>query len=90
MSPTPSDRTPSDRSGITAEWLTHATGMPIDALVVEQIGGGAGFMGQVFRATLTSNAPGCPQSVIVKLPTNDPGARFIGEMMRVWEREHLC
>ena len=82
--------TPSDRSGITAEWLTHATGMPIDALVVEQIGGGAGFMGEVFRATLTSNAPECPQSVIIKLPTNDPGARFIGEMMRVWEREHLC
>ena len=82
--------TPRDRSGISAEWLTQATGMPIDALVVEQIGGGAGFMGEVFRATITSNAPGCPQSVIVKLPTNDPGARFIGEMMRVWEREHLC
>jgi aminoglycoside/choline kinase family phosphotransferase len=29
-----------------------------------------------------------PTSVIVKLPTSDPGGQFIGQMMRVWEREH--
>jgi hypothetical protein len=82
--------TPHDRTGITAAWLTQAMGMPIDALAVQQIGGGAGFMGEVFRASLTSSAVHCPPTVIIKLPTNDPGARFIGEMMRVWEREHLC
>jgi aminoglycoside/choline kinase family phosphotransferase len=26
--------------------------------------------------------------VIVKLPTAEPGGQFIGQMMRVWEREH--
>jgi aminoglycoside/choline kinase family phosphotransferase len=29
-----------------------------------------------------------PATVIVKLPTADPGGQFIGQMMRVWEREH--
>jgi aminoglycoside/choline kinase family phosphotransferase len=46
-------------------------------------------MGQLARVTVTSSGPDAPTSVIVKLPTSDPGGRVIGEMMRVWEREHL-
>ena len=45
-------------------------------------------MGQLYRVTLSSPEPACPPSVIVKLPTADPGGQFIGQMMRVWEREH--
>ena len=82
--------TPRGLADITAEWLTESMGMPIDSVLVERIGGGVGFMGQVFRATLTSRDSECPQSVIVKVPTDDPGAHSIGLMMRVWEREHHC
>jgi Phosphotransferase enzyme family len=82
--------TPRRHADITAAWFTEAMGMSVDSVVVEQIGGGAGFMGQLFRAVLTSSEVDCPRSVIVKLPTDDPGARTIGQMMRVWEREHRC
>jgi hypothetical protein len=81
---------PRSSDGITAAWLTEATGFAVDAVTVEQIGGGNGFMGRLFRVHLTSRATQCPSSVIVKLPTDDPGALFLGQMMRVWEREHGC
>jgi aminoglycoside/choline kinase family phosphotransferase len=61
---------------------------PIDSLSVERIAAGSGFMGQLYRATLSSPDPDCPGSVIIKLPTTDPGGQAIGMMMRVWEREH--
>lgn len=82
--------TPRELSGITAEWLSAAMGLRIDSLDIERIGDGTGFMGQLFRVALSSPDPGCPRSVIVKLPTTDPGAQFIGQMSRVWEREHSC
>ena len=62
--------------------------MPIDTIDVVPIAVGEGFMGQLARVRVHSIDPNAPRSVIVKLPTADPGARFIGEMMRVWEREH--
>lgn len=43
-------------------------------------------MGQLARVHLQGS--GVPSSVIVKLPTADPGGQVIGQMMRVWEREH--
>ncbi len=82
--------TPRGLADITAEWLAEAMEMRVDSVEVARIGDGAGFMGELYRATLTSRAPDCPRSVIVKLPTADPGAHFIGQMMRVWEREHAC
>jgi Phosphotransferase enzyme family len=82
--------TPRSADGITAAWLAEATGIAIDSLVVEQIGGGSGFMARVFRVHLSSPAADCPTSLIVKLPTDDPGAMFIGQLSRVWEREHGC
>ena len=45
-------------------------------------------MGQLARVVLTSADATTPHTVIVKLPTADPGGRFMGETMRVWEREH--
>lgn len=73
---------------ITADWLASALGASIDSIDVETIAAGEGFMGQLARVTIHSSDPSVPSSVIVKLPTLDPGARFIGEMTRAWEREH--
>lgn len=72
--------------GITAEWLSDALGSRIDRIEAEVIGAGVGFMGQLARVRLVSKD--MPMSVIVKIPSADPGAQMIGGMMRVWEREH--
>ena len=79
---------PSTLDDIDVAWLRDALGMAIDAVDVVPIAVGEGFMGQLARVRVHSTDPNAPRSVIVKLPTADPGARFIGEMMRVWEREH--
>ncbi len=73
---------------VTTEWLSGALAADIDAIDVVKIGEGSGFMGQIARVAITSKDPSVPASVIVKLPTADPGGRAIGEMMGVWEREH--
>lgn len=56
---------------------------PISHITVQTIGQGEGFMGCLARVLIDDE-----DSVIVKMPTSDPGGRMIGEMMRVWEREH--
>lgn len=63
-------------------------GTELDRIEIDQIGAGQGFMGQLARVRLYSPDPACPPSVIVKLPTDDPGGRAVGEMIGVWEREH--
>lgn len=73
-------------SELTAEWLGDALGGHVSSFTSEIIGSGEGFMGQLARIRLTGR--GVPASVIVKLPTADPGGQVIGQMMRVWEREH--
>lgn len=81
--------TPQSISDISLEWLSEVLGAQLDAIDVAVLGAGEGFMGQLARVQLSSSDPSAPASVIVKLPTADPGAQLIGEMMRVWEREHL-
>jgi hypothetical protein len=53
------------------------------------IGLGEGFVGQLARVTLewADHRPEAPSSVIVKLPTADPGGRAVGQMMGLYERE---
>ncbi len=80
--------TPAAIENIDAAWLAHALGVDIDAVDVEPIAAGEGFMGQLARVRIVSSDPSAPSSVIVKLPTSDPGGRAIGEMMDVWRREH--
>ena len=80
--------TPQDLTDVTAEWMSEVLGAPVDAVDVRPIAEGAGFMGRLARVAITASAADMPTSVIVKLPTADPGGRMIGEMMRVWEREH--
>jgi aminoglycoside/choline kinase family phosphotransferase len=73
---------------IETGWMQDVLRAHIDAIDVVPIAAGEGFMGQLARVNITSADPTVPRSVIVKLPTSDPGGRMIGEMMRVWEREH--
>ncbi len=71
---------------IDADWISGVLGRKVDAIDVQTIGAGVGFMGQLARVTFGSD--GEPKSLIVKMPSSDPGAQMIGGMMRVWEREH--
>jgi len=80
---------PESLDDVTAEWLTRALGTQIDSVVVQPIAAGEGFMGQLARLHISSPDPAVASTAIVKLPTLDPGARFVGETLRVWEREHL-
>ena len=80
--------TPVTLDDVTAQWMSEALGVAITSIDVHPIAAGEGFMGQLARVTLDSPDPDAPVSVIVKLPTADPGGRMIGEMSRVWEREH--
>ena len=73
---------------VTATWMAAALGVGIDSIDVQPIAAGEGFMGQLARVRIDSTDPDAPTSVIVKLPTSDPGGRMIGDMSRVWEREH--
>ncbi len=83
-----STATPQCLTDVTVEWMAEALGVALDEIDVEQIGEGHGFMGELARVALHSPDTTVPSSVIVKLPTASPGGRFIGELMRVWEREH--
>ncbi len=80
--------TPQTLTDITVDWMAEALGVALEGIGVERIAEGHGFMGQLARVTLRSSVPTAPSTVIVKLPTSDPGGHFIGETMRVWEREH--
>ena len=80
--------TPVRLTDVTAEWLAEALGVAVDGIAMEPIGAGHGFMGELGRVHVRSSDAAVPSSVIVKLPTSDPGGRMIGEMSRVWEREH--
>ena len=79
---------PATPDELTPEWLGERIGTSIDSIEVQPIGVGEGFMGQLARVVVSSDDPSAPESLILKLPTADPGGRAIGEMMRVWEREH--
>lgn len=79
---------PRDLDEVSAEWLAGALGARIESITVDQIAAGQGFMGRLARVHITAPGGQTPESVIVKLPTSDPGGQVIGQMMRVWEREH--
>jgi hypothetical protein len=72
-------------------WLSEvlgAYGRLTDARV-EVIGQGEGFVGQLGRVELSwSDArDDAPSSVVVKLPTSNPGGRAVGQMMGLYARE---
>lgn len=74
--------TPMTTTDIDAAWLSDVLGRSVTVSSLQVIGAGQGFMGQLARVML-----GDGSSVVVKMPTTDPGGLMIGQMMRVWERE---
>ena len=80
--------TPVTLHDIDARWIGQVLDTAVDSVTVDRIAAGEGFMGQLARVSIVSPDPDAPPAVIVKLATSDPGGRMIGEMMRVWEREH--
>jgi hypothetical protein len=76
---------PTSIDDITAEWLSLATGLDVQAAEIEQIGIGVGVSSAVYRARLTG--PECPTTVVIKLPALDDAAVFTSTMLRMYTRE---
>ena len=81
---------------IDTAWLNEALGSEarggdkIASVSVEIIGEGVGFMGEVARLTLAYDAaePSGITSLIAKVPTVEEGARFVGQLIGLYEKEH--
>jgi Ecdysteroid kinase-like family len=73
------------------DWLSDVLGAHgrLASSNVTVIGQGEGFVGQLGRVALdwAEAKPDAPSSVVVKLPTADPGGRAVGQMMGLYERE---
>lgn len=90
---------PGDFGDVTAAWVEAALragpipGAPgglvatVAAVDVEPLGAAVGFLGDLARVTVTYSSGDGPTTVIVKLPTADPGGHQVGSMLRAWARE---
>ncbi|MEX2292637.1 MAG: phosphotransferase [Acidimicrobiales bacterium] len=76
---------PSTIDDVSAVWLAEATGLPITSITASCIGDGIGVSSAVYR--VTCSGPGCPASVVVKLPALDDAAVFTSTMLRMYIRE---
>ena len=65
--------TPKVLEEISVGWLCDVLNERVEAVEVCAIAAGEGFMGQLARVTFTVADDEAPRSVIVKLPTADPG-----------------
>lgn len=93
----PTDLVPTETTAATPEFLTAAlrsTGViDADTSVAEvehdRIGEGVGLMCELARLTLRYRGParGAPSSVILKVPSNFPENRNVGNHFRLYERE---
>jgi aminoglycoside phosphotransferase (APT) family kinase protein len=80
---------------VTSSWLTGALadggrfphGVEIDAVVVEPLGDDVGLLGDLARLRMTYRTGTGPSTLILKLPTSDPGGHQVGRMLRAWARE---
>ncbi|MCY4119875.1 MAG: hypothetical protein OXG72_03030, partial [Acidobacteria bacterium] len=88
---------PRDESGITAAWMRRALqagGADVPELAdmsVEDVGAGAGQMGEVLRCRLIWEGTGAdlPGSVIAKTPSRSARTRRISRSMRLYKREYV-
>jgi hypothetical protein len=73
---------------ITPEYLSTALGKPITAITTEPVGVGIGLIGQLYRVALTYG-PGAtgPAQLIVKLPGPTEEARFVAQVLQMYEKE---
>jgi hypothetical protein len=85
---------PKDLDGVDAVWVESAlvsAGLDIgvESVDVEQIAVGDGYIGLLGRIAITYSKGGAsaPASLIVKLPSPEPGPQMLGTMLRLWERE---
>jgi len=86
---------PRDPAELTPEWLTLAlresgaigAGHTITSVEAERLGEGVGFIGVVARLRLGYAGDGPLRSVIAKMPSSEEGARMIGNMYGLYERE---
>ena len=76
---------PESADELTCEWLNLATGWQVETSEFEMLGRGQGFLGDIMRLHLQSDAPGTPTSVIAKLPKR--ANRVVGELLGIYERE---
>jgi hypothetical protein len=76
---------PTSIDDVTAAWLAEVTGLDVHAVEIEQIGVGVGVMSALYRARLTG--PGCPSTVVVKLPALDESAVFTSTVLSLYLRE---
>ena len=81
---------------IDAAWLTSvlssagalSNGGEVAGFRAEEIGAGVGIMGLLYRLHLDLDPAGCgPPTVVLKVPTNDPGARHVANTFRFYEKE---
>jgi Ecdysteroid kinase-like family len=85
---------PQTADELTPAWFSehlgaHVGGATVVEVVHEEIGTGIGFVGEIYRCTLTADVlePGMPTSVIVKVPARNPVNRAMGEALGAYERE---
>ncbi|MXX53368.1 MAG: phosphotransferase, partial [Dehalococcoidia bacterium] len=88
---------PEGRSAITVDWMERAlrsggaTDIPtIEEIAVEDIGAGIGLLGEMLRCRLTYRGDGskAPQSVIVKLPSQEPKTLRTCKRLKLYKREY--
>jgi hypothetical protein len=76
---------PTSIEQVTPAWLAEATGLPVEAVDIQQIGAGIGVMSALYRVRLSGE--GCPKTVVVKLPGLAEESVFTGTVLRMYLRE---
>lgn len=77
---------PASIDDVTATWLAEVTGLPVEAVGIEQIGMGIGVSSALYRAHLDTGS-GLPTSVVIKLPALDDAAVFTSTVLSMYRRE---
>jgi hypothetical protein len=73
----------------TPEWMSELLGARVTGVRSEHIAVGEGFTSVLARLNLTydGDVGDGPQTVIAKLPSEEPGAVALGQLLKLWERE---
>lgn len=59
----------------------------VTSVAVQQLGATVGFLGDLARVAIVYSGGAGPATVIVKLPTAEPGGHQVGAILRAWARE---